>query len=88
MSRLLVFRCDACGKKMKNDERAEGAILLPEERERVAGQHPTLFDVMQGNAPKAKEERFDLCIECALALLVAFKVRKKAAEDGRDLLES
>jgi hypothetical protein len=88
MSRLLVFRCDACGRKMKNDERAEGAIVLPDERAKAAGQHPTLMDWVQGNAPKMKEEHFDLCIECALALLVAFKVRKKAAEAGHDLLES
>ena len=88
MSRLLVFRCDACGKKMKNDERAEGAIMLPDERARLAAQRPSMMDAFQGKVPQPKEEHFDLCIECALALLVAFKVRKKAAEEGRDLLES
>lgn len=88
MSRLLVFRCDACGRKMKNDERAEGAIMLPEQRELAASTRPTMMDIMQGKAPKVKEEHFDLCVECALALLVAFKVRKKESMEGRDLQES
>ena len=88
MSRIMVFRCDACGRKMKNDERAEGAIMLPDERARLASVRPTMMDAFQGKVPQPKEEHFDLCVECALALLVAFKMRKKASEAGTDLLES
>jgi hypothetical protein len=88
MSRLLIFRCDACGNKMKNEERAEGAIVLPDERAKVAGKRPTLADFMQGSAPKVKEEHFDLCTECALALLVAFKIRRRENNEGAALPEA
>lgn len=79
MAHFMVFRCDACGEKMKNSERAEGAILLPDERERAKENAPkSLMEAMSGKGRyEPKEERFDLCVECALALLVAFKVRRK-----------
>lgn len=82
MAHFMVFRCDACGEKMKGSERAEGAILLPDERMRAKENAPkSMIEAMMSGKRgyEPKEERFDLCLECALALLVAFKMRRKEA---------
>ena len=88
MASFHVYRCDACGSKIKNEERAEGVILMPEERARLRNARPkSLIEAMQGERNLTpREERFDLCTECATALLIAFKVRKREALATGDLL--
>lgn len=79
MAHIHVFRCDACGEKMKGRERAQLAILMPEERAKIERTVPkSLIEAMgMAQGPQPHPEEFDLCATCALALIVTLKHRHK-----------
>jgi hypothetical protein len=84
MAHIHVFRCDACGEKMKGRERAQLAILMPEERAKIERTTPkSLAEAMGLTAgAQAHPEEFDLCVTCALALIVTLKERQKNLAAG------
>jgi hypothetical protein len=74
-----VHFCDLCGEKIG---KVPAALMLIAMRGESRPRAPTVAEVLGGTDPNNKEERFELCAECGLGLMVAMKAKKLAVRSG------
>lgn len=73
---MQLLKCDACGADVKRKEASQVTFAVSTEIEA-----PETKDGPFGRMQRAREHRFELCRECVLGYLVAFKSQKKQIRD-------
>jgi hypothetical protein len=86
---VIIHQCDSCGDEYDHRSEGQGACVVAISPPRKPKNHPgTLHEWFQQGADGVEEHKFDLCRECALALMVTLKQRKLDRQQGRSVFST